>query len=327
MDKGWQNRFSLSEADYNEWKNSDQKDSFAVYLLKANKIHIDQYREWALDCYQIPFLEDSFFQNLSFFKQLWDQVKYRSQWNENLMPLYEWDNILFVACLQLPEKQLEKNMVPLLVSPKNIKFLWNKTKTFATPLNIESEKKDPSRDLTLAPPQENPQAGLFAKSSTLLNTFVTTTIGLKQAPIPKNEVFSHIFKQSDQYFEGAIIFSFQNKEFQPLEWSDSMEGPATPIKTDKPSIFRMIVRSRSPYHGFIIDNEQHKKFFEPWGFKQLPKHVTLIPIFNSAKNIIGAFMGIANQNLPAKTLYVITKWTTPLSNTLNEASKQNKKSA
>ena len=329
MEKQWQERFSLSEADYNEWKVSSQRDSFAVYAVKTNKIHIDQYMEWALHCYRIPFLMDSFFHNIMIHQQLWDRVKDRAKWNETFLPLYEWDNILFAGCLQTPEQDLEKNVVPLLVSPKNMSFCWNKIKTFSSSIHQAKDlNKGVNSTSALNPNEENQNTALFSKSASLLNTFIKTTIGSSsQIQIQDNEVYSQVFKLSEKYFTGVIIFSFQNKEFRPVEWSNSMEGPATPVKTDKPSVFRMIVQSRSPYHGFIIDNEQHKQFFNPWGFEKLPKHITLIPVFNSAKNIIGAFMGIADQNLPEKYLYIVKKWIGPLSKALNETKKQHKKSA
>ena len=133
------------------------------------------------------------------------------------------------------------------------------------------------------------------------------------------EVYKGVFKLSEQFFKGVIIFSFHDNEFTPVEWSDSMSGPATPIKIEKPSIFKMIVKSRSSYHGFIVNNEQHSQFFTPWGFDTLPKHITLIPVFNSSKNIIGAYMGISDQVIDKKHLHKITKWGNMLAKTLQES--------
>ena len=322
MEKKWQNKFSLSAMDFNEWKANSSQDSFAIYALKTNKIQLEQYMEWAVDCYHLPFLKDSFFQNITIHQQLWDKVKDQAQWSESFLPLYEWEGVLFVACLQAPEHKIEKNMVPLLVSPKNIQLFWNKIKTFSSAKSNSASVSDLS--------QENQKTNLHSKTTSFFNTFIKTTIGSSSPQLSiqeGDEVYPQIFKLSEQYFTGVIIFSFHNKEFKPVEWSDSMEGPATPVKTDKPSVFRMIVRSRSPYHGFIIDNEQHKQFFGPWGFKELPKHITLIPVFNNKKNIIGAFMGITDKNLPEKCLYAITKWTKHLPKALMETAKQNKKSA
>ena len=328
MDREWQARFHLSESDYNEWQNSAKKDSFAVYAVKSNKISMDQYIEWALHCYQIPFLTDSFFHNITINQELWNRVQNRAKWSETFLPLYEWDNILFAGCLAKPEKPIDPSIVPVLVSPKNMRLFWNKIQTWSDPKTSMEQTKGHQLAVAQASPQLNQNAehtktDLLSKSTSLLNTFIKTTIGSSsQINIHENEVFAQVFKLAKKYFTGVIVFSFQNKEFQPLEWSDSMEGPATSVKTDKPSVFRMIVHSRSPYHGFIINNEQHKQFFGPWGFKKLPKHITLIPIFNDSKNIIGAFMGIADKHLHQKYLYEITKWTTHLSKTLEDTEKQ-----
>ncbi len=333
MDREWQARFHLSESDYNEWQNSAKTDSFAVYAVKSNKISMDQYMEWALNCYQIPFLTDSFFHNITINQELWNRVRDRAEWSETFLPLYEWDNILFAGCLARPEKTEDNSIVPVLVSPKNMSLFWNKIQAWSDHKTSRKHTKSPPPTRAKAPPQqsskeEHSKADLLSKSTSLLNTFIKTTIGSSpQINIQEHESFAQVFKLAEKYFTGVIVFSFKNREFKPQEWSDSMEGPATPMKTDKPSVFRMIVHSRSPYHGFIIDNEQHKKFFRPWGFEKLPKHITLVPIFDSSKNITGAFMGIADKNLPAKCLYEITKWTTHLSTILKDTSGQKQKSA
>ena len=112
-----------------------------------------------------------------------------------------------------------------------------------------------------------------------------------------------------------------------MEWSKSIDGPATPVKIDTPSIFSIIVKSSSPYHGYIVKNEQHTNFFKPWGFKTLPKHITMIPVFDSSKNIIGAYMGIADKTIQEKHLYEVQKWTKPLVKILQNPKKQIKTSA
>ena len=320
----WQKILNLSKTDYNEWKNTIQKDSFAGWALKNNKINVNQYMEWATRCYQIPFLTESFFYNVTINQQFWNRVKNREQWSETFLPVYEWEAILFAGCVEPPKKVKDKYTLPVLATPKNLKFFWKKIEKLSQPDVLYKKKDYPNEPITQIKEKEE-KTSLFTKPGILLNTIIKSSVVTQtQFTQGGQEVYKGVFKLSEQFFKGVIIFSFHDNEFTPVEWSDSMSGPATPIKIEKPSIFKMIVTSRSPYHGFIVNNEQHSQFFTPWGFDTLPKHISLIPVFNSSKNIIGAYMGISDQMVDKKHLYKITKWSNMLAKTLQESDKQYK---
>lgn len=334
MEKKWQEKFNLSDIHYRDWQQSNPKDSFAVWALKNNKITSDQYMDWATQHYNIPFLTDSFFQNISINQQFWHKVQYLEKWNESLIPLYEWNTVLFTGCVKPPEKTQFKNIVPVLALPQKLSFFWNKIKKFQSDSPFTSN--DTPNPITLKKPyKENisntsltsGKTRWFTKSTNLLNTLIQKNTATSMNKLSENELSTDIFKISEKYFKGVIIFSFHNNEFKPVQWSRSMDGPATPVKINTPSIFSIIVKSSSPYHGYIVKNEQHINFFKPWGFTVLPKHITMIPIFDSSKNIIGAYMGVADKTIQEKYLYEIQKWTKPLVAILQNTKKQIKTSA
>ena len=320
MKKEWQTNFNLSEKDYTEWKNSDQQDSLAVWAIKDNKINLDQYMDWATQHYQIPFLTDSFFHNITINLQFWNRIKDREEWNNTFLPLYEWQDILFAGCIKPVEKTLDKNIVSILVSPKNLNMFWKKITELSQPAVSPVQQKSTINNPKT--PAGQTKAGFFSKPASLFNTIINKTILTQIISVTTNEIFNQVFKLSEKYFTGVLIFSFHNNHFKPMEWSDSMSGSAIPIEIDQPSIFKMIVNSRSPYHGFIVDNEVHNEFFTRWGFSKLPKHITLIPLLNNSNDIIGAFMGIADEIVHQKHLYEITKWTKPLPTALQKAEKE-----
>ena len=320
MEKKWQT-LNLSEHDHNEWKKTTQKDSFVIWALKNNKINVKQYMEWTTHHYRIPFLTESFFYNVTINQQFWSRVKDREPWSNTFLPVYEWDTILFAGCIEPPENIQDKYTVPILATPKNLNIFWNKIEKLSKP-DVLYKKKDYPNEPTTQVKEE--KTSLFAKPSMLINTIIRSSIITQPSIVTEEEVYKQIFQLSEQYFTGTIIFSFHNNEFTPVEWSKLMSGPATPVKIEKPSIFKMIVKSRSSYHGFIVNNEQHSQFFTPWGFKTLPKHITLIPVFNSSKNIIGAYMGISDKMVDKNHLYKITKWANTLTKPLEESDKQYK---
>ena len=421
MDTSFKTILGLSPADYNTWKASGLSDTFPVWAVQQNKISPEKYRKWAINQYQIPFVKDSFFYNITINQSIWQKVHNKAPWNKDLVPLYEWDNTLFAGCIQPPPFELAPNIVAVLIMPKQINILWKKIQQFSNykplsstptakarvtptptpiakpistpkpsllnsqsktesiapdPLNkiatkpkehlspqqspppkqnteqqapltlkspIQQSTPPPKQNtaqqapLTLKnpvqqstpPPKQNPeQAPLTLKSSiqqsppsppeendpesftntSLLDTVIKNETQTQIKQMAEDEICDQVLKKSKRFFIGSIIFSFQNKEFTPLEWTSSLKGHSIPIKTDKPSCFRIICMSKKSYHGFVVQNEQHKHFFKLWGFKAVPEHVTLIPVLNKEQNVIGAFMGIAEQDVSHKALYEVEKW-------------------
>ena len=312
---------NLSKTDYREWEQTDKENSFLYWAMKNDKLPTDQYKNWALQHYKIPFLNDSFFHNITINKQLWEQVKDREKWNDSFVPLYEWENILFAGCIEPPKNLQSENTVPVLSSLKNLNSFWKKIQMLShqeTKKIYSHTHKSNTSNTSTASNTALKTMSQNTDSNTFIGTILNKTIITKIKALTGSNVYGQVFKLSEKYFIGVIIFSFLNNEFKPIEWSDSMEGPATPIGIDKPSIFKMVVHSKNPYHGFIIDNEQHKKFFTPWGFNNLPEHVTLVPVFDGEKNIIGAFMGLGDKVIHHKYLHLIKKWVEPLSKIIQE---------
>ena len=324
MEKEWLKQLNLSEEDHREWQNSSQKDSLPVWALKNKKLHPDKYINWATHHYKMPFLKSSFFHDITPNQPFWNRNKDREDWNENFVPLYEWDSVLFAGCIKPPEKIKDSNTVPVLALPNNLEISWHKIKKISTP---ETKTLYSSDNPTIPTSNPQKQSGFFLKSTMVLNSIVNNTILAQLKTTSDNKTYEQIMAISEKYFIGAIVFSYQNHEFKPVEWTESIAGPATPVKTDKPSIFKMVVKSKSSYHGFIVDNPEHQKFFTPRGFSSLPKHVTLVPVFNSSKEMIGAFMGASNKVIHQKHLREITEWTKPLAKALIETEKEHKAAA
>lgn len=323
MEKEWQKKFNLSTEDYNKWENSSQTDNFAVWALKNNKLHPDQYMDWATQHYQMPFLTNSFFHNITINQEFWNRTQDRENWDETFLPLYEWDKVLFAGCIKPPEKKLDTDIVLILALPKNLNIFWEKIKKFS---EAKSNTGMTKNTVNTTIPENNNQktSGFFLKPTAILNTIINNTLISQLKTMSGNKIYEQIFSISEKYFTGVTIFSFKNNEFKPVEWTDSMAGPAKPIKIKEPSIFKMIVNSRSSYHGFIVKNKHHDQFFTPRGFSILPKHVTLVPVFNNTKNIIGAFMGVSDKIIHQKHLYEIKEWTKPLEKPLLLQGKEKK---
>ena len=126
MNAEWRKKFNLSRIDWDAWKATGEKESFAVWALEKGKITADQYKEWVVEHHRLPFLQDSFFQDMGISSVFWNKVKDKENWSETFVPLYEWDSVLFAGCLEPLKETKNPNTVPILVAPKNLQFFWNK---------------------------------------------------------------------------------------------------------------------------------------------------------------------------------------------------------
>lgn len=82
-------------------------------------------------------------------------------------------------------------------------------------------------------------------------------------------------------------------------WSPTESSVQMPIHLEEPSIFRIAVRTRLPYHGYVVPSETNEKFFQSWGLVGWPEHVTLVPIKEN-KKVFGVLLclGAKSANTP-----------------------------
>ena len=92
-----------------------------------NQIPENTYLRWASLNYQIPCFSKEYF-HLKPPLELWNKVKnWTDLWNSTLIPVEEWNNILYVGCLEplnsLNIKQ-NKKIVFILAPVQQLESLW-----------------------------------------------------------------------------------------------------------------------------------------------------------------------------------------------------------
>lgn len=112
-------------------------------------------------------------------------------------------------------------------------------------------------------------------------------------------VNSHILKT----FDGAMILSFEKKHLRPWLYSDlfrSEKNNTLPtVEIETPSIFRIVVRTRLPYHGYVTPSPTNDAFFAAYFGGRLPKHATLVPVIVE-EELFGILMGVAEKEVDYK---------------------------
>ena len=316
----WAPFFNISDRVFARWREECKGGQVTTWALKQGKIDRNKYLHWASHRYELPVLKKSFFSSFSLSRPLWDQVRHQASWQEDFVPLYQWGGLVFCGCVKPPLSPLPPHFVLVLAEPEELHRLWLDLQKLRGP----KKWTDPQVSLT---PQKNtpppPEGDPDSSPGTLMSTFtritrVTNLFKMFQTKNPPANTASHpVFKQAKAYFTEAVIFGFHQNQFVPIQWSPTLAVPAC-VSVSEASMFKIVCKSRKEFHGLVVPNPIHFQFFKSCGFKQgLPKHITLIPVFQPSGELCGAFMGISPKApVPSRHLGEIRSWTKDFPTTL-----------
>ena len=112
------------------WEMQAGQSDLLRWALANNKINEFSYQDWAKVYYQLPTLDAKFFDQ-SPKPELWERWGAHS-WSGSFLPIYEWDGVLYIACLEPPnekQKDLVANLdvkVGFLIAPiSGMKKWWS----------------------------------------------------------------------------------------------------------------------------------------------------------------------------------------------------------
>jgi len=118
------------------------------------------------------------------------------------------------------------------------------------------------------------------------------------------EVVEVAFRKMADLFEKSVMLIFQGGELRPWRWTASVgrdqKNKASKISLETPSIFRIVFRTRLPYHGYVVGNPINSAFFAEMNAGEVPPHVTIMPVMIQDQ-IAGMLMGISNAPVDLRT--------------------------
>lgn len=83
-------------------------------------------------------------------------------------------------------------------------------------------------------------------------------------------------------FVGGMIIDIQNDMFKPAVWDETFkkaeDNADTHWSLSAPSAFRVAYRTKIPYLGQVANTEINKKFFQAWGFAEMPQTILVQPV-------------------------------------------------
>lgn len=160
----WFKKIKISKDCFSKWETANTDESLVFWSLKSKWLPRKEYFDWAVEYYQIPFLEDMFFEQQIMTKKQWLKVKDIASWSSEFLPVALWDDVIFVGCVDPHFQKSNFNFKHRLVlsSSRTLQMTWNFTKTLSDVI-----REDTNAQINLAKKDhlKNQAAGQFFSKS------------------------------------------------------------------------------------------------------------------------------------------------------------------
>ena len=339
----WKKFFSVSEESFKEWKKNPSGKSFLALAIEKKLIPREKYFQWARDHYQVAFLESGFFEHKIMGKDQWRRVKDLRKWSAEVLPVWEWSETVYVGCMEPPKDHeswpFSHRLV--LVTDLVLRSCWRTVNDFTDLLPQPQKKSNPVIQSSLPvespseqeyDPVEEPQRRghdpdreseradniiplhLTKKKETSKEesqSFEKTSFShsLNTAEKQQDELFKTLWKKTKNCFSGVALLEHKDSQFYILKSMGSIQP-----KEDKKALislnetsFLSVLSKGYDYHGFVMENENNKKFFKNINWTNLPKHVTAFSVSGGKENLKTVFLGVAIKKLSNPVLNEMKK--------------------
>jgi len=264
----------------------------------------------------LPVLDSRFFIEQAPGANFFQKWKEKGPWNSQLVPLYEWNNILFIGT-DSTDHRLTFDFPHVLVQANadDLSHLWNiyqgQPQAYVADDSLLQDEAPPIFTDAAPAPMDAPE-GLdfqvsppsFSEITQAKSTPVesipaeSSTVGAQQ----QDEEWSiPIFDKLNSHFPYSILFLAAGNQAMPWKWSSSLTT-TQPLSIDmtKPSPFYVIHRTLQSFHGPIAHSEVILSLCQNWNIKSEPQHIILSPILTENKLFgIVAVLGDSELNQPS----------------------------
>ncbi len=306
----WLDHLNIPTTQLEAWKLEAPEDvPLLVWCLREGKLKFEDYANWAKNHYSLPVIKPEFFSSSPQIEGLES-----TEWSPWMVPVAIWENLTYIGCV-LPPEDREEGFVYLLADPKDLNNFY---------LRLEEESaSDPKEDtnfnapegliLNLPPvipqssetqsseiesPQEEssidvepPTQVTAVESAPAVEPPTAVTAIKPQGPTTTLQL-AEWWNEAQGQFGQAVILKVEQNAFLPV-WKNGSIISLKPLSSETPSLFRIALRTKKPYHGFVVDNPIHQSFFfEELSSKSYPSCVTAILIGEeSSEHYIVVFFG------------------------------------
>lgn len=258
----------------------------------------------------LPILSSQFFHQYKPSKKFFDLQKSESTWSSTLLPIYEWEGLLFIGCAQTPPKALKPHWILVQADQAELAKLWaewmevpSKTDTLMLEFPQDSES-----------PESSPEApeGLIADE-----TFSAD----KKVPAEKIPSIHETISEISRLYPQVMILKVTGKTLKPFLWNEKFQATNTAASFDlsKPSPFKIVEQTHMPFHGQPQLCEVFTDFAQVWNFQKYPENAALIPLLYQQDLAAVLCCFGPNESFTQKNLQSLEALAKDLSTQLEEA--------
>lgn len=153
--KAWAQPLQVPRKTYANWREIAPEDvDFTYWCLETGKLNEEEYLDWARDHYGLASITEDFFET-SPDLVLWKRVMKKGKWNEALLPVGEWEGVVFVACVEPPEGlQFGFPVRFLLASASSLSVAWESLQRSSLPPSPHHNLTEaiPTAKIVIEPP-------------------------------------------------------------------------------------------------------------------------------------------------------------------------------
>lgn len=124
MDSQWLNEMGLT---IHEFASCPHGESPLLWGLRSHVVDQNRFLTWASEHHHLPVLDPQFLMN-QWDPKLIEKFSEISSWNAQCFPIYEWNNLLFVACAE-PQSWSNKAVCFVLAPLDALESLWSQHHT------------------------------------------------------------------------------------------------------------------------------------------------------------------------------------------------------
>lgn len=125
--KPWAQALQVAGQNYSQWSlEAPDGLNFTYWCLETNKINQDEYLSWARNHYGLASLNSNYFEKMPDVELL-ERTSTVASWSQWLLPICEWDGVIFVACVEpLQDQNWSFPVQFVLAESSEIKKYWDR---------------------------------------------------------------------------------------------------------------------------------------------------------------------------------------------------------
>lgn len=126
----WAKALQISKASIEEWLTvAPIEESFTFWCLFTGRLSLSAYFEWAKETYGLAYLEEGYFKEPPN-HALWKQIHSVANWSPWMLPIEQWDGVVFIACVEPPtDMQWSFPVAFVLADPNLLEQRWQRLHT------------------------------------------------------------------------------------------------------------------------------------------------------------------------------------------------------